>query len=624
MKRTIFILSAVFALLLLTISLIAPVQAAECVWFGGDGDWSDSANWSGCGGGIPGVDDTAVIPSGAVTFDQTTTIAGLTMSGGELIGGGQILTVTTSILLTGEGNKRIAGMTLNNGGTAVWDDGTLTLGPWPEPLTFNNQAGATFEIIGARNTQPSQASIIANYGTLIKSGADLSDIANFGPALHNFGLVRVEEGELRVGGGNHTHAGAFEALAGATMQFDGTQHFGPTASINGDGSVGFIRNGGSFVLDPDMTYNIGGRTTLSCFGCAVRFHTTAVTGELALLPWDGQIPQIEGEGSLTVTGQTLWHQGVIGHTGNYSHNGPITVEMQGGLTLYGLSSQIMHDAIVRNHGAAVYNAGSFFIRYPTAHFINLPGASFTIEGPRDIDFYWGAQDLPLGRFINQGSLLKTGAGAATITSLIVENSGEIEVQEGSLHFLRHATLSQPWQGARLVLDGGVVNAAEPLLFQFSQLRGHGDLNAAVESNSYLWPGFTASETEVGFYEAGILEINGDLTMTGDSRTFALLVSADPAAGVGYSQLRVDSAVELSGTLSIRVDNGFIGGLGVGDEFAVMHCTQGCLGAFEMVDVVQDGFTFEVLYQANQVVVRCLEAPLADDPYMLYLPLTVRP
>jgi hypothetical protein len=109
-----------------------------------------------------------------------------------------------------------------------------------------------------------------------------------------------------------------------------------------------------------MTYNIGGRTTISCFSCAVRFHNTAVTGELYLDQWPGVggIPQIEGEGSVTVTGQTIWRQAVIGHSGNYFNSGPITVEMQGGLDLQTGLSRIMRDAIVRNHGEAVYSGGT--------------------------------------------------------------------------------------------------------------------------------------------------------------------------------------------------------------------------------------------------------------------------
>jgi hypothetical protein len=62
------------------------------------------------------------------------------MSAG-VIDGNQALTVTGQVLLTGNA-KTIAGITFNNEGSAVWDGGGLTLGPWPAPATFNNQPGA--------------------------------------------------------------------------------------------------------------------------------------------------------------------------------------------------------------------------------------------------------------------------------------------------------------------------------------------------------------------------------------------------------------------------------------------------------------------------------------------------
>jgi hypothetical protein len=620
MKRIGSLAGATAALVLLTIFIagflaIPPVQAAECAWFGGDGAWSDPANWSGCGGAAPGVNDTAVIPAGTVTFDQTTTIAGLTMSGGTLIGSNETLTVTTSLLLTGEDPKRIAGMTLNNGGTAVWDDGTFALGPWPDPVNFHNLAGATFAIVGERTMQHSAGSAILNDGEIVKSGPGLGDLA-VALGVRNDGLIRVEQGQLRINGTRSipvevfTHTGDFEMLAGATMQFDGTQNFGPTASVTGDGNVGFIRSGGSLVLDYDMTYHIGGRTTLWCFSCAVRFHATAVTGELALLPWEGTFPQIEGEGALTVTGQTLWHQGVIGHTGNYGNNEPITVEMQGGLTLYGLQSHIAHDAIIRNHSEAVYNAGSFLIRYPTARFINLPGASFEIQGPRDIDFYWLSQDLPLGRFVNQGELIKSGDGDAFFTGVILENSGSVNVTEGSLAFRRSPSVNAPDVGGRLILADGLTASDEALKIEpFSWLLGGGAVDGPVEIRGNISPGHP------GFggtpWEVDQIAVNGDLTLDLDGRYLAkLLNSATP--GVGHDQVAVNGTAFVGGLLQISLHPDYDPPLET--EFTLLTCSQACLGFFNELIVSPDETYFQILYQGDRIVARRVaEPPPPDDP-----------
>jgi hypothetical protein len=88
MKRHFLFWGALLALFALIIFMTSPVHAADCTWFGGDGDWDDPANWSGCDGGVPGAGDTAVINAGVVTISSDITVAGLTFSGGVLNGPG--------------------------------------------------------------------------------------------------------------------------------------------------------------------------------------------------------------------------------------------------------------------------------------------------------------------------------------------------------------------------------------------------------------------------------------------------------------------------------------------------------------------------------------------------------
>jgi len=601
----------------LTIALTTHALAADCLWSGADGNWSDPAQWSDCGGGVPGTDDMAIIEAGTVSLKASTTVSGLTMTGGTLIGAGlgMSLTVSDSLVLSGESPKRIARLTLNNSGTAVWDGGLFTLGPSPDPVNFNNLAGASFEIVGERTLQHSAGSALLNDGTIVKTGPGFSDLA-FLLGVRNNGLIRVEEGVLRINGTRSipvevfTHSGEFVALAGASMQFDGTQNYGPSASITGDGNVGFIRNGGTHVLDWDMTYAIGGRTTVNCFACAVRFHTNAVTGELALLPWEGQFPQIDGEGTLTVTGQTLWSQGVIGHTGNYWNNGPITVDMHGGLTLYGLGSHIMRDAIVRNHGEAVYNGGSFFIRHPTARFINLPGGSFTLDGPRDIDFYWGGQDVPLGRFVNQGELIKSGSGGAFFTGVVLDNSGSLDVQDGSLAFRRSPAVNAPDVGGRLILAESLTASDAPLNIEpFSWLLGNGAVDGPVAIRGHITPG------QPGFggtpWAAGRLIVNGDLNLDLDSRYLAkLLVGTTP--GVGHDQLAVNGTAFIEGRLEISLHPDY--DPPTGTEFILLTCSSHCAGSFRQVSFSPPQAAFEVIYEDQRIVARRLSERIFRDAF----------
>ncbi len=621
-RRTGPIVSAsAWILAILAGALALPLYAADCLWSGADGNWDDPAQWSDCGGGIPGSGDTAIIGAGEVNLQASTTVAGLTMTGGTLIGSGlgMSLSVNDSLLLTGDEPKRIARMTLNNGGAAVWDEGGFTLGPWPDPVNFNNLAGASFEIVGERKLQPSQGSAILNEGTILKTGPDLSDLSDFGAGVRNDGLVRVEEGTLRIFGTRSipvevfTHSGSFEMLAGATMQFDGAQNFGPTASITGDGNVGFVRSSGGFVLDHEMTYQIGGRTTVQCFSCVVSWNAQGVTGELALLPFF--VPpfptrgQIAGEGSITVTGQTLWDQGIIGQLGPV--NTPITVEMQGGIALYGNHMHIESLATVRNHGVAVYSGGNFVIAHPSGQFANLPGARFEMQGPRDImcrNIGFGTP--PLGRFVNQGEVIKSGEGDAFLTCVILENQGTLDVQEGQLS-VRPTTQGSTPEGGRLILADGLTISSEPIAIEASSwLLGSGEVDAPVEIRGHISPGHP------GFggtpWETARITITGDLSLDSDSRYLAKILD-DGGPGIGHDLVVVEGETALGGLLQISLHPDF--DPPAGSEFTVLTCGAGCDGLFDQRIISPPGVFFEVLYGDNSVIVRRISEQIFRDAFI---------
>ncbi|NCC34530.1 MAG: hypothetical protein EOM24_21320, partial [Chloroflexia bacterium] len=410
MKRTSMFISAIFILISLTLLLShTPVQAAECTWLGGTGNWSNPANWSGCAGGVPGVNDTAVISDGTVTLDTPVILGGLTMSGGA-ISGSPTLTVTNNILFTGD-TKIIAGITLVNAGTAVWEAGDIGFGPHPNPRGyFVNQAGATFNIAGGVNTLSANGASITNHGTMSKIGLDTSNIR--GTAVINHGLLEVQEGVLTINGSyGDPHSGAFELAADTLLEFWESQRFGPTSSITGEGNVSFRNNSASnwifWVLDNGATFNISGRTRLACPQCFVNFNgNQAHTGDL-LLDGAGSGTATEGRanGSLTVNGLFHWRAGQVGSMIS-NNTEPFTVHALGGILIDHGPASIDRDGIVINHGQAVYSGGQFYLRYSQSRFYNLPGATFELQGEMNLDYRLGGSDVPNGRFINQGTLLK--------------------------------------------------------------------------------------------------------------------------------------------------------------------------------------------------------------------------
>ena len=607
--------------------------AADCVWFGGTGAWDEPGNWSDCDGAVPGETDTVTVDAGIVSLSGHLTIRDLTFEGGRIqsTGAGQnSLTVTENLLLTG-GDMVFAGVSIRNQGSAVWTSGLWQLRPetTTPPAFFYNEIGASFTAdstggdLRFSSSSSSSDSRFFNEGSLYKIGLGRANFAGFqnsgnifgGPRLINNGSIEVEEGIMMMRGGSSTdpHEGSFNVAAGGFLILVGNSEvFAEVSSISGEGEVRFFQNG-PWTLNAGMTYDVTGLTRVSdatSCPCRLRIDTDAFTGSLHMQSGSGKF--IEGvDGSLTVADSFDWHTGAIGQ----QFAGNFTLNVLGGITLHSGISAIAQRGIINHHGTAIYESGTFYLRHPTARFVNHPGATFEIQGERLLSYRLGGSDPVHGVFDNRGSLLKTGAEEATIEGIAIENSGVIDVQEGSLRFTRHSSQSQPWQGARLILNDGVVHSQTPLVFENSRLYGHGVINADVDIDNGI---FLGSGTG-GSYEAGVIRINGNLSLADTSQFYARLVSDDPQPGVGFGQLQIqgDSPTELRGALAIHIDSAFVGDIQVGDEFVVMTCSQGCTRFFDQVAVTVPNpspIFFEALYQGNQVVLRATDVePLPVDP-----------
>ena len=121
------------------------VQAADCVWLGGIGDWTDN-NWNSCNSTFPNSNDTAAIASGIVTLDQNITVSQFFLSGGDLVGANDLsisglLTSTwtggdqggtgitqydVDLQISGDSNKTLkSSKILNTTGTTTWGGNTV-------------------------------------------------------------------------------------------------------------------------------------------------------------------------------------------------------------------------------------------------------------------------------------------------------------------------------------------------------------------------------------------------------------------------------------------------------------------------------------------------------------------
>jgi hypothetical protein len=183
---------------------------------------------------------------GRITADGDLTIQNLTHQSG-VIGGAGVVTLNgnttwtsgrwdgpgTTInngVVTINGGAELLGRRLDNAATVNIAAGVLAMF---NNATFNNLAGATFDIQGNFNIGGGPTEAINNAG-LLKKSAGLG-VAEIVPALVNSGSVQVDAGTLVLRAGSST--GDFELAAGTTMTIGGPYTFDAGTDVTGAGFV---------------------------------------------------------------------------------------------------------------------------------------------------------------------------------------------------------------------------------------------------------------------------------------------------------------------------------------------------------------------------------------------------
>ncbi|MEM6328563.1 MAG: hypothetical protein AAF791_15715, partial [Bacteroidota bacterium] len=117
----------------LVLALLLPLATSAQTryeWVGGNGNWTEAANWSPMG--VPAEADTAVVANGSIriaSLTQNTIIAGLEMGGLGVIAGNFDLTITDHLLWAGGGAgfetfRGTGTITLASGATGHLAEGT--------------------------------------------------------------------------------------------------------------------------------------------------------------------------------------------------------------------------------------------------------------------------------------------------------------------------------------------------------------------------------------------------------------------------------------------------------------------------------------------------------------------
>lgn len=253
-----------------------PIQFIGTVtWLGGDGDWSDQANWSS--NDVPNDDDNVIINNGNITMDVPAIVKSLKLTAGNILGNFSLIVNDTLTWSGGEieinstthaGILMLSGPTAISNGSLIVDEAAflenanlvfgnnvnITLPPgilW----TINNQTASSFLQSGSGNT-------FTNGGTLKKLGLGLFTI---GIPFTNSGTTDVAEGVLKftnifenIGGlikGNGT-LNVIDAIVSGTMDISpgaspGTLHWLGDFVPNSSSAFNFeiLENNGTVTKD---------------------------------------------------------------------------------------------------------------------------------------------------------------------------------------------------------------------------------------------------------------------------------------------------------------------------------------------------------------------------------------
>lgn len=390
-------------------------------------------------------------------------------------------------------------------------------------------AGSELHVLGAFEMQPG-ASLLDDAapsgrvevhpgGVLRKTGTDavqFGSATSLGPGLFNRGLVEVNAGELRVGGG--TSAGEFRLPADTTLSFwTGTHLWNSGATFTG---AGLVRVGGTAAV--------------------VKAQGAVSVPRLAL----GDNGTLAGTSSLTITESMSWTGGTLEEAGILAVAAPAL------LTVEGSGAKTWTSRTLNNAGRTVWKASGETTTGNGATWKNLAGSQCEFSGEAVIRYSGVGPRLSLQ---NAGTLRKTANETTAQLEVDLENSGRLELEGGTL------AVSGAWRqlAGEMMVNAGTTASCAQIDLLGGVLSGDGNIRALVNNQALVRPG-----TAIGvltLVETGSYRQSPQATLS--------VELAGKVPGAQHDQLLISGTAELQGTLEVALRNGFMPI--VGDRFTCL-------------------------------------------------------
>lgn len=592
-------------------------MAADKVWFGGAGVWSDPMSWVSAG--VPGDADHAIITSGAVVLegrDHDWTVGALSLSGGRLVDGSflEILgaarlegdvahefsaTGSSARSAVGQFDLVFAGETLWSGNTQAGGNAILASsassqgvvvfqqhGTW----TDGNQFDASMSALG------SSEAYFWNTGTYLKTGAGTTRIE---AGFLNGGSVQITNGQLRIAPPEWARlappiSGQFEVDAGASLVFD----TGPGISQNGRiqlEGAGFSGTG-QLIVDGYKGASLGAGGLVEMVGPVLHAGDFVMAGgnlqvhdSLSVASYRQSGGVVGGTGTLEVQGSAHIGDGWLGMAGGARFHGPLLIQGEGmaivgsvttrGDTRWEGNSESLGNGIAMNGASTIRNEGIWTDANAFETYLGIGGA-VPVESKR---------------FVNVGTYVKDGA-ATTRMFAVFDNLGALDLRQGRMelsapfdnqglvHVGASATLASTHDefvnGGTLTGDGQVQNPGKDLLNRgvIAPGDGIGDLLLA---------------TSLTMDDAGVLRFE--------------------LAGSGlHDHLTIGADASFAGSLEI-VNLGYLPT--IGDRIALIDVSGGMAGStFARLAVTGfgDDVSFDLIYGEHDVTLAVVAVPEAES------------
>jgi hypothetical protein len=355
-----------------------------------------------------------------------------------------------------------------------------------------------------------------------------------------------------------------------------TNNWNPN-QVPGASDTAWITNNGTYTVTLDASATVASLTLGGTSGTqsfVVNANNTLTLNGASMVGSNGAFNlargTLGGSGSFTVNGPFTWSSGHINNTGGVTLNGTSS--------LNGAGDSMLLTGLLINAGALTWS-GSGGNLWISGTLTNLAAGTITITAD--------VSSAASGTIGNAGLLRKTGATGTTTLNAAFVNTGDVQVQSGTLSF--GSTFIQ--NAGQTVLNGGNFAFSQVAQLLGGTITGTGTITGSVSNNAAIGTGPSP----------GLLAISGNYT-EGPNAHLAIKLGGT-SAGTNYDQLSVGGSAALAGTLDVSYWNGFTPP--VGSFFTVLACNART-GFFSATTAPTN--TTAIVYTSKTVLVEPGNAP----------------